>query len=402
MHESAAQEASLHAGEHVRLKPSFRLDNPALAVPEELAGCREWTIISISPEDGSLALRSSADLTVLSQVNPSSVLRAQAATPLKTGGDWVDVSSKEAAEPAPIGPIPKGEYPDKISPGDFVRMRADVESPAFGWPRYPSRRHCGQGWPTGRVIHVASDGLLTVEFPSHLRARGLRWLADPAQVQRVSFGGCRGLARKYQHLEAMHWAVRPLAALLAFMLAARVGPVVVHSLPVHGHAHKEDDAGSDKDAETRADSRSKEASHSNEGESAASGSPGGHNFWPGPLQALLAKLHLTGSEEGDTDGPRHKPDQAEAAASNEDPHDTSLRRERRSLDLPKLRTATHRDVNEEHVLLAGAEPFSGPEPTASAADSSAKKKQQLPHENWRSLLRSWLGQTANYTGKLLK
>eukprot|EP00850_Spirogloea_muscicola_P005522 SM000025S08417 [mRNA] locus=s25:686418:688814:- [translate_table: standard] len=385
MLESAAQKSSLHTGEHVRLKPSFRLDNPALAVPEELAGCREWTIISISPEDGSLALRSSADLTVLSQVNPSSVQRVQAATQPKTSGDWVDVSSKDAAEPAPIGPIPKGEHLDNIVSGDFVRMRADVENPAFGWPRYPSRRHSGQGWPTGRVIHVASDGLLKVEFPSHLRARGLRWLADPAQ-----------------HLEAMHWAVRPLAALLAFMLAARVGPVVVHSLPVHGHANKEDDAGSDKDAETRADSRSKEAGHSDEGESSASGSPAGHDFWPGPLQALLAKLHLTSGEEGDTDGPRHKPDQAEAAASNEDPHDTSLRRECGSLSLPKLRTSRRRDVNEEHVLLASSEPISVPKPTAPAADSSAKKQQQLPHESWRSRLSSWLGQTANYTGKLLK
>ncbi|GMI83864.1 Kinase of the Outer Chloroplast membrane 1 [Hibiscus trionum] len=104
--------------------------------------------------------------------------------------------------------------------GQFVRLKSNVLSPRFGWPR---KR--GGIWATGKVCWILPNGCLVVKFPGRLsfREESGEFLADPAEVEVVSFNNCPGLIKKYQHLEDFHWAVRPLVVALGLFTAMNVG-----------------------------------------------------------------------------------------------------------------------------------------------------------------------------------
>jgi hypothetical protein len=104
--------------------------------------------------------------------------------------------------------------------GQFVRLKANVLSSRFEWPR---KR--GGAWATGRIWWILPNGCLIVKFPGILTF-GDEWttyLADPAEVEVVTFNTCPGMVNKYQHLEDFHWAVRPLLITLGLFTAMRLG-----------------------------------------------------------------------------------------------------------------------------------------------------------------------------------
>ncbi|KAJ4849994.1 hypothetical protein Tsubulata_016228 [Turnera subulata] len=105
--------------------------------------------------------------------------------------------------------------------GQFVKLKANVFSPRFEWPR---KR--GGEWATGKIWWILPNGCLVVKFPGRLPFGGDKhgsFLADPAEVEAVSFHTCPGMAKKYQHLEDFHWAVRPLVIALGLFTAMKVG-----------------------------------------------------------------------------------------------------------------------------------------------------------------------------------
>eukprot|EP00262_Sarcandra_glabra_P008227 TRINITY_DN21557_c0_g1_i1.p1 TRINITY_DN21557_c0_g1~~TRINITY_DN21557_c0_g1_i1.p1 ORF type:complete len:623 (+),score=111.17 TRINITY_DN21557_c0_g1_i1:336-2204(+) len=107
---------------------------------------------------------------------------------------------------------------ESYSVGQFVRLKTSVFRPRFAWPRK------GEVWATGRIWQVLPNGCLVVRFPGRLVLGDIcSFLADPAQVEVVSFSNCTGVVKKYQHLEDFHWAVRPLVIALGLLTALKLG-----------------------------------------------------------------------------------------------------------------------------------------------------------------------------------
>lgn len=104
--------------------------------------------------------------------------------------------------------------------GQFVRLKANVLSPRFEWPR---KR--GGIWATGRISWILPNGCLIVKFPGMLTLgdENSTFVADPAEVALVTFDTCPGIVKKYQHLEDFHWAVRPLLVALGLFTAMKLG-----------------------------------------------------------------------------------------------------------------------------------------------------------------------------------
>lgn len=107
--------------------------------------------------------------------------------------------------------------------GVFVRVKPNVFSPRFEWPR----KHGGE-WATGRIHQILPNGCLLVNFPGKLTlgSKNDNILADPAEVEAVSFNTCPGIVKKYQHLEDFHWTVRPLLIALGLFTAMKFGLLV--------------------------------------------------------------------------------------------------------------------------------------------------------------------------------
>lgn len=104
--------------------------------------------------------------------------------------------------------------------GQFVRLKASVLSPRFEWPR-----KMRGSWAAGRIKQVLPNGCLIVKFPGIMpfANKCSDFLADPAEVEAVSFGRCSTLAKKCEHLEDFHWAVRPLLIALGLFTAVKLG-----------------------------------------------------------------------------------------------------------------------------------------------------------------------------------
>ncbi|XP_010546555.1 PREDICTED: E3 ubiquitin-protein ligase KEG [Tarenaya hassleriana] len=109
---------------------------------------------------------------------------------------------------------------EAYSVGQFVKLKANVLSPRFKWPCKRSG-----GCATGRISRVLPNGCLVVKFPGMLpfgEEHG-SFLADPAEVEVVTFSTCPGVVKKYQHLEDFHWAVRPLLIAMGILAAMKLG-----------------------------------------------------------------------------------------------------------------------------------------------------------------------------------
>ncbi|XP_073001592.1 protein KINASE OF THE OUTER CHLOROPLAST MEMBRANE 1 [Typha latifolia] len=103
--------------------------------------------------------------------------------------------------------------------GQFLRVKASISSPRFDWPRKN-----GGPWATGKISQVLPNGCLVVKFPGRFSlGEACSSLADPSEVEVVSFDTCEGVVKKYQHLEDFHWAVRPLLIALGLFTALRMG-----------------------------------------------------------------------------------------------------------------------------------------------------------------------------------
>ncbi|KAK1576576.1 hypothetical protein Q3G72_015044 [Acer saccharum] len=104
--------------------------------------------------------------------------------------------------------------------GQFVRLKANVFTPRFEWP---SKR--GGEWATGRILQVLPNGCLVVGFPGRFvfGNESNSFLADPAEVEVVSFDTCPGMVGKYQHIEDYHWSVRPVAIALGLFTTIKLG-----------------------------------------------------------------------------------------------------------------------------------------------------------------------------------
>ncbi|KAM0973957.1 hypothetical protein ACFX2C_017206 [Malus domestica] len=104
--------------------------------------------------------------------------------------------------------------------GQFVKLKANVLSPRFEWPR----KRKGT-WATGKITWILPNGCLVVKFPGMLTfgEENSTFVADPAEVELVTFDTCPGIVKKYQHLEDFHWAVRPLLVALGIFTAMKLG-----------------------------------------------------------------------------------------------------------------------------------------------------------------------------------
>ncbi|CAK9164887.1 unnamed protein product [Ilex paraguariensis] len=104
--------------------------------------------------------------------------------------------------------------------GQFVRLKEHVFTPRFDWP-------CKRGgaWATGRISQILPNGCLVVRFPGRFVFGDVSnsFLADPAEVESVSFDTCPGVVEKYQHIEDFHWAVRPLVITFSLFTALKLG-----------------------------------------------------------------------------------------------------------------------------------------------------------------------------------
>ena len=117
----------------------------------------------------------------------------------------------------------KFEMAESYCPGQFVRLKSNVLSPRFEWPR----KQRG-AWATGRICWILPNGCLIVKFPGILTFKEERceFLADPAEVELVTFDTCPTLVKKYQHLEDFHWTVRPLLIAMGLFTAMKLGAFV--------------------------------------------------------------------------------------------------------------------------------------------------------------------------------
>lgn len=110
--------------------------------------------------------------------------------------------------------------------GQFTKLKASVANPRFDWPK----NRAGE-WVTGRIHQILPNGCLVVKFPGRFSfGEPSSFLADPAEVEVVSFNTCDGVVKKYQHLEDFHWSVRPLVIGLGLFAGLRFGLVIKRNL----------------------------------------------------------------------------------------------------------------------------------------------------------------------------
>ncbi|KAJ6828957.1 E3 ubiquitin-protein ligase KEG [Iris pallida] len=165
-------------------------------------------------------------------------------------GDWVKAKDEDKKHRSPVGILHSIERDGKVTVGfigmetlwngsytnlqmaesycvgQFLRLKQNVSSPRFEWPR-----NRGGEWATGRVSQILPNGCLVVKFPGRFSIGGtLGVVADPSEVEMVSFSNCEGVVKKYQHLEDFHWCVRPLVIALGLFSALRLGFVVGQSV----------------------------------------------------------------------------------------------------------------------------------------------------------------------------
>lgn len=154
-----------------------------------------------------------------------------------------------------------------LSVGQFIQLRSDVTTPHFDWPL---KEH--GGWDMGRIVNIVPNGGLEVEFPGRFwNSKG--WWADPDEVEVVRIQEIEGIVQKYQHVESMHWGIRPLLSLIGALVAARVGIIVVNvvSKPFQGKRGEEQ----------------KLAEQKNGAVEAKEGQPSGNPAWLPPQVATL-------------------------------------------------------------------------------------------------------------------
>ncbi|BBN17803.1 hypothetical protein MPTK1_7g16990 [Marchantia polymorpha subsp. ruderalis] len=238
-------------GERVKLKNSVSSPRFGWAGVPQVSHDKEALVVGLNDNDGVVVVsfRGSKELW---KADPVEIERVSGGL---VAGDWVFLRGGWAVDPdaaaadqrtSRIGVIhhvasdgkvqvaflgreclwtgspPEFEKAVPLSSGQFIRLRNDVLSPRFQWPvKVPGN------WDMGRIVNVLPNGGLMVDFPGRFRNRK-GWWADAEEVEVVRIQEIEGIVQKYQHIESMHWAIRPVVSLLGFLIVARAGIVVVN------------------------------------------------------------------------------------------------------------------------------------------------------------------------------
>lgn len=111
--------------------------------------------------------------------------------------------------------------------GQFIKPKPNAFSPRFEWAH---KR--GVSWAPGKITQIHPNGCLVVTFPGKptFWEKQIGCLADPAEVEVVSFTTSPGLVQKYQHLEDFHWAIRPLIISFGLFTAMKFGVFVSNKI----------------------------------------------------------------------------------------------------------------------------------------------------------------------------
>ncbi|KAF3794340.1 E3 ubiquitin-protein ligase [Nymphaea thermarum] len=202
-------------------------------------------------------------------------------------GDWVRIREEDRKKHSPVGILHSIERDGRVTVsfigmetlwhgnsadlqmsetfyvGQFVRVKANVSSPRFEWPQKK-----GGKWEAGRILRILPNGCLVVGFPGRPFFRKMpSFLADPAEVEVVSFDKCVGMVKKYQHLEDYHWVIRPVLIALGLLTALKLGFTIGKSIK---------------------GSRKKGAKVSAQGEGFQDGQSGANPAWlPSPVANIL-------------------------------------------------------------------------------------------------------------------
>lgn len=197
----------------------------------------EGTVVGVDNEDEFVLVRVHGIHDPL-RVSPSTLERVSHGL---AAGDWVRVNEKSVGILHSInrdGTVTVGllgmemlwkgrssdlQMAETYRVGQFVRLKPNVVSPRFNWPR----RSDGS-WGTGRILWVHPNGSLQVKFPGLLTFGDEpdSFLADPSEVELVSFNSCDGVVKKYRHLEDFHWLVRPLVIAVGVFTGVKVGSFI--------------------------------------------------------------------------------------------------------------------------------------------------------------------------------
>ncbi|KAE9609244.1 hypothetical protein Lalb_Chr08g0244151 [Lupinus albus] len=115
------------------------------------------------------------------------------------------------------------EMAESYCVGQFVKLKANVLSPRFDWPR---KR--GGASAAGKISWILPNGCLVVKFPGLLTFRDEAniFLADPSEVYAVSFRTCPMMIEKYQQVEDHHWTVRPVLIAFGLLTAMKLGILI--------------------------------------------------------------------------------------------------------------------------------------------------------------------------------
>lgn len=107
--------------------------------------------------------------------------------------------------------------------GQFVRLKANITTPQFEWPH---KR--GGAWASGKISQILPNGCLEIRFPGRfvLGDECTCFLANPEEVEHVSFDTCPGIVEKYELVEDFHWAVRPIAIAFGLLTATKISTFV--------------------------------------------------------------------------------------------------------------------------------------------------------------------------------
>ncbi|KAJ0091537.1 hypothetical protein Patl1_12481 [Pistacia atlantica] len=134
-------------------------------------------------------------------------------------GDWVRMKEEDKRH-SPVGILHSIHRDGNVAVG-FIGLETLRNGKSSELQMAESYSIAGGAWATGRICWVLPNGCLVVKFPGRIEED--YFLADPAEVEAVTFSTCPGMVKKYQHLEDHHWVVRPLLIALGLFAAKEMG-----------------------------------------------------------------------------------------------------------------------------------------------------------------------------------
>ncbi|KMZ71362.1 hypothetical protein ZOSMA_182G00530 [Zostera marina] len=134
-------------------------------------------------------------------------------------GDWVRMNVDDEKQSS-LGSYTNLQMTSFFSIDQFVRLKKTcnniVSKPRFDW-QFQIQGSVSRS-TTSRISWILPNRCLVVNFPGRfVVCEAIDFLADPAEVEQVSFSTCEGFVKKFQHLEDFHWLVKPLWIALGYL-----------------------------------------------------------------------------------------------------------------------------------------------------------------------------------------